>query len=219
MKNEGGLSTLFITHISYRAKIAIMEEVTNIPMSGVGSNLGTGGFLNPDLIINEFGLREGMSVADFGSGAGYFTILMGQRVGGEGKVCALDIMESALDSVREKAKALGIENIETIRTNLEVLGSSGLSDQSQDVVLLANILFQSEKKSEIIREARRVLMSGGSLIIIDWKKDAGSFGPPDNLRTDETAMHSLAIAEGLTFERDFNAGQFHYGMLFRKANN
>ena len=187
------------------------------PVSGTGNHLGTGGFLNPELIIGEFGLSEGMSVADFGSGAGYFTIIIAERVGKEGRVYALDILETALDSVREKARAVGLENIELIHTNLEVSGSSGLTDQSQDVVLLANILFQSEKKSEIIRETKRVLKQNGALIIIDWKKGAGGFGPPDTLRTDETAMRSLTAGEGMTFERDFSAGQFHFGMMFRKA--
>ena len=194
-------------------------QPTTLPVSGLGSHLGTGGFLNPELIINEFGLREGMSVADFGSGAGYFTIIIAERVGKEGRVYALDIMETALDSVRAKAKASELENIETIRTNLEVLGSSGLFDQSQDIVLLANILFQSDKKTEIVREAKRVLNDGGSLIIIDWRKGAGGFGPPDSLRTDEVAMRSLAVGEGFIFDKVFNAGQFHFGMMFRKANS
>ena len=192
-------------------------ESFSAPITGTGNHLGTGGFMNPELIINEFGLTPGMSVADFGSGAGYFTITIGERVGKEGRVYALDIMESALDSVREKAKAAGLENVEMIHTNLEVIGSSGLSDQSQDIVLLANILFQSDKKSEIIKESKRVLKDSGSLIIIDWKKNAGGFGPPDGLRTDETAMRSLAIGEGLIFDRNFDAGQFHFGMMFRKG--
>lgn len=190
-----------------------------LPNSG-----GTGGFMNPDKIAGEFGIREGMTIADFGSGAGYFTILLGQKVGVSGKVYALDIQESALDNVRVKAKAAGLENIETVRSNLEVAGSSGLADNSQDMVLLANILFQSEKKKEIIKEATRVLKSGSFLVVIDWKRAAGAmpdgrqgFGPPDSLRTDEIAMRSLILGEGLVFENDIDAGQFHYGMKFKKS--
>lgn len=177
--------------------------------------------MNPDKIVSEFGVKEGMSIADFGSGAGYFTILLGRMVGEDGKVYALDVQETALDIVRVKAKAVEIKNIETIRANLEVVGSSGLSDDSQDIVLLANILFQSVKKAEIIRESKRVLKSGGRLILIDWKIGAGAmpdgrqgFGPPDELRTDETAMRSLVVGEGLVFEKMIDAGQFHYGMTF-----
>lgn len=172
--------------------------------------------MNPDKIAGEFGIKPGMMVADFGSGAGYFTILMAQKVGTDGKVVALDIQESALDNVRVKAKAAGLENVETIRSNLEVVGGSDLADSSQDMVLLANILFQSDLKAEIVKEAARVLKNGGFLVVIDWKRATGGFGPPDNLRTDEIAMRSLVISEGLVFENDIDAGQFHYGMKFKK---
>lgn len=178
---------------------------------------GTGGFLNPDKIVREFGIREGMSVADFGSGAGYFAILLGQAVGENGKVYALDIQETALDSVRVKSKAVGLANIETIRANLELLGGSGLPDNSQDIVLVANILFQSDKKADVIKEAKRALKDGGKIIIIDWKMGTGGFGPPDDLRTDETAMRSLVAGEGFSFLNTIDAGQFHYGLIFSKS--
>lgn len=190
--------------------------MANMPSSVLPDSKGTGGFMNPDKIVGGFGIKEGMMIADFGSGAGYFTILLGQRVGKDGKVFALDIQESALDNVRVKAKAAGLENVETIRSNLEVSGSSGLADNSQDMVLLANILFQSEQKTEIVKEAARILKSGGSLVVIDWKRAAGGFGPPDNLRTDEIALRSLILGEGLVFENDIDAGQFHYGLKFKK---
>lgn len=176
--------------------------------------------MNPEKIAAEFGIKEGMSVADFGSGAGYFTILLAQKVGVNGKVFALDIQESALDNVRVKAKTAGVQNVETIRSNLEIMGGSGLADNSQDLVLLANILFQSEKKKEIIKEAKRVLKKNESLVVIDWKRSTGlpgqgGFGPPDNLRTDDVAMRSLVMGEDFVFEKEIDAGQFHYGMKFR----
>ena len=196
-------------------KSDIMQP-TSMTSSDFTKPIGTGGFLNPDKIVNEFGLKENMIVSDFGSGSGYFTILLGQRVGKDGKVYALDVQETALDSVRVRAKAAGLDNIETIRSNLEVIGSSGLADNSQDMVLLANILFQSSQKEEIIKEAKRVLREGGNIVVIDWKMGTGGFGPPDSLRTDDVAMRSLVIGEGLLFEKQIDAGQFHYGMIFRK---
>src|SRR3990167_6996959 len=128
-------------------------EMANMSTSVLPTPKGTCGFMNPEKIVTEFGIQEGMMIADFGSGAGYFTIFLAQRVGKDGKNFVLDIQESALDNVRVKAKAVGLDNVETIRSNLEVLGSSGLADNSQDIVLLANILFQSEQKAEIIKES------------------------------------------------------------------
>ena len=172
--------------------------------------------MDPERIALEFGLKPGMKVADFGSGSGYFTIIIGRLVGKEGVVTALDVVETALESVRTKARAAGLENIHYSRANLEVFGSSGLSGESQDMVLLANILFQSNKKELIVKEAFRILKKGGSMVVIDWKKGGNGFGPPDDLRVDYVTMLSLIEREGLKFEKNINAGSFHFGMMFRK---
>lgn len=194
----------------------LVAPVSNLNNIQIGPQAGAGGFINPDFIVGSFGVQEGMKIADFGSGSGYFTILMGKIAGEGGLVTALDIMENALETVRSKAKSEGLRNIQTVRSNLEVLGSSGLSSESQDFVLMANILFQSDKKDEIIKEASRVLKEGGALVIIDWKKGAGGFGPPDNLRLDPSATQSVAVSNGFEFADLIDAGAFHYGLKFKK---
>ena len=105
---------------------------------------GSGGFMNPQRIAGYFGITPGMKIADFGSGAGYFTLVLAKIVGESGMVTAVDILDSALDTLRARAKAEGLENIEIVRSNLEIPGGSGLGNDSQDLVLLANILFFCE---------------------------------------------------------------------------
>src|SRR3989344_1029467 len=174
-------------------------------MNNVG--IESGGFMNPEVIVEGFSLEPGMKVADFGSGSGYFTILMAKKVGDSGAVTALDIMESALETVRAKALAVGLKNLQTTRADLEALGGSALPDNSQNIVLLANILFQSPKKPEIIKEARRVLVSGGLIIVIDWKKEAnGGLGPPAELKIDKQELQSVLEQEGLSFVNNIDAG-------------
>lgn len=178
--------------------------------------IGTGGFLVPEVIVDKFGITEGMKIADFGCGAGYFTILMAQKTGSTGMVYALDIQETALDNVRARAMVNNINNIETIRTNLEILGSSSLENGSQDSVMLHNVLYQSKKKSEIIREANRILKPGGKMVVIEWAKGAGGFGPPDDIRLDPIEIEDIAKKEGLSLQSDLDTGQFHFGLIFRK---
>jgi len=191
-------------------------QATVMPSFPAGKSAGTGGFLDPENIVSGFNVTKGMKVADFGCGAGYFTILLAEKTGEEGRVYAVDVQEPALDNVRAKARANGLNNIDTIRANLEVMGSSGLTDNSQDMVLLANILFQSGKKAEIIKEAKRVLKSKGKLIIIDWKNGVNGFGPPHELRLDVPKIQQIATKDGFEFEHNLDAGQFHFGLVFKK---
>ncbi len=165
--------------------------------------------------MDSFGLKPGMRVADFGCGSGYFTLLIAKKVSPNGTVTALDILESVLEVVRSKASAVGLSNLQTVRANLEVSGSSGLSNNSQDLVLIANILFQSERRLEILREAQRVLSPGGSLVVIEWKKEGGGFGPPVEHRLDSGEVKTMATSMGYAFVKEVDAGAYHFGLMFK----
>lgn len=175
---------------------------------------GTGGFLRPEDVLAQLDIYEGMKIADFGCGSGYFTIILAKRVGEKGTVSAVDVLESALNIVESKAKSEDIKNIKLIRANLEVVGSSKIENESQDMVLLANILFQSNKKEKILEEAKRVLKEGGDLVVIDWIPEKMKSEQVFKLSKEE--MKSLVEKMGFKFNKEFYAGGFHYGLLFKK---
>lgn len=175
-----------------------------------------GAFLDTQRIVAMLAPLQGMRVADLGCGTGYFTLALAHAVGKGGLVSAVDIMTEPLQSVQARAEALGLANIQTIHADLEVLGGTKIPDNSQDLALLANTLFQSPKKEQMIAEAVRMLKPGGRLLIIDWKKGVKGFGPPDAARTDEQAMQTMAVAAGVRFERPLEAGAYYYGLLFVK---
>jgi len=175
---------------------------------------GTGGFLQPEGVLRQLNIRRDMQIADFGCGAGYFTISLAKIVE-QGKVYALDVVEQALESVRSRAKIQGLFNIEAKRCNLEVLRGSGLADNSIDLALLANILFQSSKKIDIIKEAKRVLKKGGEMVIIDWQANQ-LMGPPKDLIVSQDMVKKMTQSEGLVFKKEFPVDAYHWGMIFNK---
>ena len=176
---------------------------------------GSGGFLHPDEIDKQLNINPRMKIADFGCGSGYFALSMAKRIGHEGRVYAFDILETALESVRSRAKIQGLFNIETLRCNLEDDKSTGLGDSSVDLVLLANILFQSEKKTDIIKEAARILKLAGIMAIIDWRPDQ-PLGPAKEFVIPLGAIKQLAEDEGLRFKRELAVDKYHWGMIFEK---
>lgn len=186
--------------------------------SSLDSPVAQLGFLDPRLTVGYFGIKPGMKVAEFGVGRGYYALELARNVGPGGLVTGIDIVPGALEILDGNARNQGIQNIRLVLANLEILGATGLADSSQDFVLLANILFQSDKKEDIVAEAARVLKTDGRLAVIDWRKGAsGILGPADAVRIDEADMKTLIVKAGFNFENIIDAGSFHYGMLFRKT--
>lgn len=175
---------------------------------------GTGGFLQPEEILKQLNIRKDMTIADFGCGAGYFTIPLA-KTAEQGKVYALDVLVEALESVRSRAKLEGLFNIETMRRDLEIANGSGLENDSIDMVLLGNILFQVSNKTAIIKEVKRVLKKDGELIIVDWRTNQ-PMGPPDNLVVSLDKAKTVVKEQGLIFKKEFPVDKYHWGMVFKK---
>jgi len=178
--------------------------------------MAEGSFLDVDRIVGSLGVVAGQHVADLGCGSGYFTIALAKVVGASGVVTAVDVMQEPLQAVQAHAESMGLKNVQTVRADLEVAGGTKIADNSQDLALLKNVLFQSQKKDAIVAEAARILKPGGRLVVIDWKKGAGGLGPPDDLRTDESAIQQFATAAGLRLSCQLAADQFHFGLVFLK---
>jgi ubiquinone/menaquinone biosynthesis C-methylase UbiE len=176
--------------------------------------------LSPKDILEKIGLEEGMVVADLGCGGmGYFTLQAAHLVGKKGKVYAVDILPFVLENVAERAKTRGLDEIiETIRSNLEIIGATKIKEGSVDLALLINIFFQTKKHENILREAYRLLKKKGRLVVIDWKKTYAPFGPPLEIRVLPEEIKKLAQKIGLREKFNFEAGAYHYGIVFEREN-
>lgn len=180
------------------------------------SGRGTDGFLHPERILSYLDIRPGMVIADFGCGGGHFTIAAARKVGENGKVYAIDIQKQILDLVKSRANLEHLLNVEPVWADLERERGSRLGDAAVDLVIISNILFQAEKKAQVIMEAHRVLKPGGRLAVIEWDKTPLPGGPTETMRVPKTAAKAMAESSGFELEKEFESGSHHYGLSFAK---
>lgn len=173
-------------------------------------------FLSPSSLISQLSLRPAMHIADFGSGPGHITIELARALHDKGRVFAFDVQDEPLAVLRSSAQHASIHNIATHKCNLEKSHSTRLADATIDLVLMANILHQSEDRPALLSEASRVLKAGGQLVVIEWSSGAGVMGPSREHRIIPDKLKLLATDAGLTFTKSLNAGSEHYGMIFTR---
>lgn len=171
-------------------------------------------FSDPEKVISEMFITEGMTVADFGSGAGFYTLALAKKVGPYGRVFAIDSNPDFLRRIKNEATRKGFQNVEVVQGDLESKKGSGLVSASVDRIVIANTLFSLDNLDEIVLEAKRVIKHDGKVVVIDWNESYGQIGPhPDHIVTKDEARE-IFEKEGFRLESFVDAGSHHYGMLY-----
>jgi arsenite methyltransferase len=128
------------------------------PESAVSASLGCG---VPTAVAD---LHPGETVLDLGSGAGADVLISAGRVAPGGRVIGLDMTVEMLELARRNAAEAGVGNVEFIQGYLEDIP---LPNASIDVVISNCVINLAADKRVVLREAARVLRSGGRFAVSD----------------------------------------------------
>lgn len=132
----------------------------------------------PAQVVDALALKPGMSVADLGSGSGYFTRRFVEAVTEIGKVYVVDIEPEALkyveDSLVHMHRSFEAEFILARPDNPKI------PFESVDVVFVCNTYHHLENRSEYFRNVKSSLKPNGRVAIVDFYHDdrSGEVGFP-----------------------------------------
>lgn len=169
------------------------------------------GFLNPQQIIKNISLREDMVACDFGCGSGGWVIPLAKELK-SGMVYAVDILDTAISALNGKISSEKIFNIKPVIGDIEK--GIKMPDEYFDLILMTNLLFQIGDKEKVLEEGKRLLKNNGMILIVDWEKDAPIGSKEGRVSIEE--IKELAREVGLSSEKEFKAGSFHWGLILRK---
>ena len=174
-------------------------------------------FSDPEQNIDQFSLGSGNYVADFGAGSGFYSFAAAEAVGSTGKVYAIDVQKTLLEKLKNEARTIRhLMNLEIVWADLEHLGGTRLREASLDAVIAANVFFLLEQKDSPCMEIRRILKTGGRVLLVDWASSFGGMGPSAESVFSEEDAKKLFAKHGFIVDREIAAGAQHYGIIFRK---
>lgn len=147
----------------------------------------------PDHVIELMEIPEGGTAVDIGAGTGYFMPYLSRAVGEGGRVLALDIAESLVDFMNERAEKEGLANAEArlIRTD-----DPGLDDGSVDRVLVVNTWHHIPEREAYARKLAKALRPGGRVFIVDFTMETEK-GPDAHHKLAPQKMVETFAAAGL----------------------
>lgn len=159
-------------------------------------------------------VKPGSRVADFGAGAGAYTLALAHATGDEGKVYAVDIHRDMLTTLENSAEKMGYQNIETIWADIE--SATFIDAYSLDAVVLSNVLFQTEHPEKVIEEAGRVLAPSCRVLCVDWSGSHHGIGPHPSHVITEARAEEMFVTHGFQIGERLPAGEFHYAFIATK---
>ncbi|MBD3384211.1 methyltransferase domain-containing protein [candidate division KSB1 bacterium] len=118
-------------------------------------------------------LENGMTVVDFGSAMGYFSIPMAKMVGRSGKVICVDVQERMLKVLQKRAARAGVSD--RIIPHLSTEEGIDLDDHKKkiDFILASAVLHETPDPDRTLQELSALLKPGATFMLIEPKGHVG----------------------------------------------
>lgn len=173
---------------------------------------------NPHEVLVKAGIQKGKYVLlDIGTGSGYLALISAEIMGNGSTVYALDSHKETVKILKKELSDKGIKNIFALEA--DAVNEFPVKRDSADICIMSNVVHGFVPNSEmekILQNLNIVLKDDGKLIIIDFKKDDLSFGPPIEMRLDIKELEYMLEPYGYILTNSFDAGVNQYCAVFKK---
>ncbi|MDI6843684.1 MAG: class I SAM-dependent methyltransferase [Anaerosomatales bacterium] len=171
--------------------------------------------LDPGAMWDAFGAQDARTLVEVGAGTGMFAREFAAIVGPEGVVYAVDAEPAMTGWMREHLRETGGARIEVVDARAEDLP---FEDGLADLVYMINLHHEIDDVDAALSEAMRVLRPGGTIGIVDWKREPTPKGPPVEHRAGAEKIAADLVRAGFVDVRAVPALRYHDVVVARKPN-
>lgn len=174
----------------------------------------------PGETLRSLGISPGTSLAEIGSGDGYFA-LPAARITDPAPVYAVDVDESLLDGLATLAEKQGIDNVVPVHGDARALEEC--LPEPVDTALIANTFHGIEDPRGFVEQVGPVVAAGGQFVVVNWRDRpresttvAGEpRGPPTESRLSSAETRELVESAGTwALARQVDLPPYHYALVF-----
>jgi SAM-dependent methyltransferase len=165
----------------------------------------------PERLIDALEIPRGATVADLGSGTGYFTWRLAEKVGPGGKVFAVDVQQQMLDRTKTAVTTHKLENVDYV---LATDTDPRLPERALDLVFIAYAYHEFSDPEAIMAAVKRSLKPGGRVVVLEYAKES-NIAPA-------SPLHKMSFEEirreiepmGFTIDRLLDFLPVQHGVIF-----
>jgi len=149
-------------------------------------------------VVQYFGERpEAPRILDLGCGPGVSTFALGERIGPDAEIVGIDLASQMIKRARAHHQA-DFAHLSGLRFEVADATELPFADHSFDVAVGHSFLYLIPDRVAVLREVRRVLAPGGTLVLMEPNRD-GSLLAAARSSFDHAETGGLRSGERLRF--------------------
>ncbi|WP_287125674.1 class I SAM-dependent methyltransferase [Desulfobacter sp.] len=161
-------------------------------------------------------IHKGSVILDLACGKGLYSLFLSQLSGPSGLVYAVDLWEEGLEILEQDALKKEAANILTIKA--DATREIDIEAHSLDLCLMATVLHdfkEMDADQTVLKQVLNLLIPGGCLAVIEFKKMDGPPGPPAHIRLSQEETEKLVTGVGFKKINTTEIGDYNYLTTFK----